>query len=220
MGDRLTIISELHRATQRDYLARMIDEKAACMRIARKFERDFWDGDRRFGYGGYTYDGRWKPVAEKLIECYGLVENSKILDVGCGKGFLLYEIKKLLPQADVTGLDISNYALTHAKPEIREYLFQQAAQKPLGFEDGSFDLVISLTTLHNLPIYGLKKALMEIERVGRQKYIVVESYRSEKELFNLQCWALTCEAFFSPDEWEWIFAEFGFTGDYEYIFFE
>jgi len=198
----------------------MTDDKVHCMRIARKYGKDFWDGDRRYGYGGYKYDGRWEPVARRLIETYSLPADAKVLDVGCGKGFLLYEFKKLLPQATVKGFDISSYAVENAKEEIKEKLFVHKAQNPYPFEDDEFDLVLSITTLHNLGINELKPALKEVERVGKNKYIVVESFRNEEELFNVQCWSLTCESFFRPEGWVWLFDEFGYTGDYEFIFFE
>lgn len=220
MDRLLDVITSLHKKTPRDYLKRMNDEKIECMEVARKYDREYWDGDRRYGYGGYRYDGRWATVAEKLIHLYNLQQDAKILDVGCGKGFLLYEFRKLLPNCKVIGFDLSKYAIENAKEEIKENLFVHRAQDAYPFKNKEFDLVISITTLHNLYLYDLKRALQEIEKVGKNKYIVVESYRNEKELFNLECWALTCEAFFTPEEWSWLFNEFGYTGDYEFIYFE
>lgn len=220
MGRLMNIVTPLHRATKRDYIGRMTDEKVHCMEVARKYGRDFWDGDRRYGYGGYKYDGRWSVVARALIDQYNLKDDARILDVGCGKGFLLYELKQLLPNATIAGFDISSYAIENAKAEIRDCLFVHDACDTLDYADSSFDLVISLTTLHNLGINKLKPALNGIERLGRNSYIVVESFRSETELFNLECWALTCESFFRPEGWTWIFDEFGYTGDYEFIYFD
>lgn len=220
MGRLLNVITPLHKRTRRDYIGRMMDDKAGCMRVARRYSRDFWDGDRRFGYGGYRYDGRWEVVAKELTKSYGLSEDARILDVGCGKGFLLYEFKKILPGSQIVGFDISKYAIENAKEEVRGNLFIHKAQDNFNFGDKEFDLVISITTLHNLYINELSLALKEVERVGKNKYIAVESYRNEEELFNLQCWALTCEVFFNPEEWVWLFNEFGYTGDYEFIFFE
>lgn len=219
MNNSLSIFTALHKNTKRDFIARMNDDKIECMKVARQYGADFWDGDRRYGYGGYSYDGRWATVAKQLVDHYHLPANAKILDVGCGKGYLLYELKKLLPDATVRGFDISEYAIQNAKPEIRDSLFLQRAQDHYQFADNEFDLVISLTTLHNLPINDLKSSLQEIERVGKEAYIVVESYRNEVELFNLQCWALTCESFLTPNEWLWLFKEYKYTGDYELIFF-
>jgi len=220
MGKLLEIITPLHKKTKRDYIARMTDDKVHCMMKAKQYGFDYWDGDRRYGYGGYKYDGRWSVVAEKLIGTYGLTNESKVLDVGCGKAFLLYEIKKLLPGCRIAGFDLSEYGIQNSKEEIRNHLFVQKAQSPYPFKDNEFDLVISITTLHNLRIFELKAALREIERVGKRKYVAVESYRNELEQFNLQCWALTCEAFFSTPEWIWLYNEFGYAGDYEFIYFE
>ena len=217
-------MSVLHKSTQRDYLGRVNDQeypKAKAAELAKKFDFDYWDGDRRICYGGYRYlEGRWEKVAQAMVEYYKLPNNAKILDIGCGKGYLLYEFLQLLPATTVAGFDRSRHALTHAKEEVKPFLSHHLAETAYSYDVDSFDLVVSITTLHNLPIFKLKKALQEIERVGRNKYIVVESYRNEQELFNLQCWALTCEAFFSTDEWVWLFDEFGYTGDYEFIFFE
>ncbi|MBR9691997.1 class I SAM-dependent methyltransferase [Candidatus Woesearchaeota archaeon] len=221
MGELLNIITSLHTKTSRDYISRMNDDKVKCMKIAKKYDKDYWDGDRKYGYGGYKYmPGRWEPVARKLIERYKLTNDSKILDVGCGKAFLLFEIKKILPEIKVVGFDISRRAIDDAKEEIKKDLFVHKAQEIYLYEDNEFDLVISINTLHNLKIFDLKKALQEMERVAKNKYLVVESYRNEEEFFNLECWALTAEAFFSPEEWTWLFDEFGFSGDYEFIYFE
>ncbi|MBW2975677.1 class I SAM-dependent methyltransferase [Candidatus Woesearchaeota archaeon] len=221
MGKSLKIISSLHKSTKRDYLGRMGDDKIECMKIAKTYGYDYWDGSRRYGYGGYKYmPGRWEPVARTLIEKYNLTEDSKILDVGCGKAYLLFELKKLIPNCKIVGFDLSKYAIDNSKEEIKEYLFVHKAEDSYPFKDGEFDLVISITTLHNLQVQDLKSALKEIERVGKEKYIVVESYRNEEELFNLECWALTAESFFRPEEWVWLFNEFGYSGDYEFIYFE
>jgi SAM-dependent methyltransferase len=220
MGRLLNVFTPLHKRTIRDFIGRMTDDKVACMAKAKQYGFDYWDGDRRYGYGGYRYDGRWKPVAERLIDIYGLTETSAILDVGCGKAHLLHEIKALLPGARVAGFDLSAHGIADAPEAIRPYLFLHKAEAPYPYDDETFDLVLSLGCLHNLRVFELKSALSEIERVGGQKFVMMESYRNDQELFNLQCWALTCESFFDPDEWVWLFQEFGYCGDYEFIYFE
>ncbi len=213
-------VEKLHMSTSRNYLERMINEKVECMKIARRFDKEFWDGERKYGYGGHKYiPGRWSNVADQIIKNYNLKEGSKILDVGCGKGYLLKELKSKINGLKVYGFDISKYAIDNSHKEVKKDLYVHKAQSKFLYEDGFFDLVISLGTLHNLELFDLKVAIKEIERVGKKKYIMVEAYRNEKELFNLQCWALTCKSFFSEDEWIWIYKEFGYTGDHEFIYF-
>lgn len=191
--------------------------KARAATLAKQWAYDYWDGDRRTGYGGYHYDGRWAAVAKGLVEHYQLQPGQRVLDVGCGKGFLMYELMQL--GLEVVGLDVSEYALEHAKPEVKPFL-QRGNATELPFPDQSFDLAISLTTLHNLYCYDLDKALREFERVAKRKYLVVESYRNEEEKANLLYWQMTCEMFCTPKEWEWWFAHTGYTGDHSFIYFE
>lgn len=221
MGNLKEFVTPLHQQTKRDYVGRMMDNKVECMLRAKEYEADYWDGDRRFGYGGYMYlAGRWKPVAEALITQYGLVAGSRVLDVGCGKSFLLYEMQLLIPELELVGFDVSDHGLAATLPEFAGHVFKHKAQDPFPFANKSFDLVISLGSLHNLRLFDLKTALGEVERVGRSAYIMVESYRNELEMFNLECWALTAESLFDHEEWVWLFNEFGYTGDYEFIYFE
>lgn len=214
-------VSDLHKSTKRDYIGRVIsNDKAECAKIAKQFGQDYWDGNREYGYGGYSYDGRWRIVAEKISEYYHLKSGQKVLDVGCGKGFLLYELTQVVPGLNVQGIDISQYAIDNSKEEIKQFLYYGNAQE-LKFESNSFDLVYSLTTLHNLYVFDLKKAIKEIQRVSKNNsYIMVESYRNEKEKANLLYWQLTCECFYTVNEWEWLYNEWGYTGDYSFIFFE
>jgi ubiquinone/menaquinone biosynthesis C-methylase UbiE len=221
MGQLLNLVTPLHKATKRDYLARMVDDKVHCMLKAKEYEQDYWDGVRRYGYGGYKYlAGRWKPVAQALIDRYGLKAGSRVLDVGCGKAFLLYEMQLIEPGLELVGFDISKHGLTSRHPELKANLFRYRAQDAYPFGDKHFDLVISLATLHNLRLFELKTALGEIQRVGKQGYIMLESYRNELEMFNLECWALTAESLFDTAEWIWLYQHFGYTGDYEFIYFE
>ena len=220
MGRLLNAVNQLHRRTARDYVGRMTDRKVEAMDVAKRFDRDYWDGDRRYGYGGYKYDGRWAVVGQYLIDQYKLPADAKILDVGCGKAFLLYDFTRLLPGCSVTGIDISEHGLATAKEEVRDKVFVHPAEKPLPFADGEFDLVLSINALHNLPIQHLVPALAEMQRVGKNRYLCVESFRNSEELFNLQCWALTCESFYRPEGWEYVFGLAGYTGDHEFIYFE
>jgi len=211
---------EQHNATRRNYLERVIEhDKAACAEVAAQFGKDYWDGDRKYGYGGYRYDGRWRALAEAMVRHYGLEPGASILDVGCGKGFLLYEFTQVLPGARVAGVDISSYAVGHVKDEVRSRV-QCANAVALPFADQTFDFVVSVTTLHNLYNFDLACALAEIERVGRgAKHVVVETYRNEREKANLLYWQLTCRSFYTPAEWEWFFQTARYTGDHSFIVF-
>jgi protein-L-isoaspartate(D-aspartate) O-methyltransferase len=220
----IDLMSVVHKSTKRDYLARVNDPdfpKAKAAALAKKWGFDYWDGDRKICYGGYRYmEGRWEKVARAMVEHYGIKPGDKILDVGCGKGFLLYDFTKVVPGLELHGIDISEYAIENAKEEIKDRLRVGSATS-LPFEDNYFDFVFSITTLHNLHCYDLDKALREIQRVGKKnKYICVESYRNEEEKANLLYWQVTCEAFNTPEEWEWWFKHTGYTGDHSLIYFE
>jgi ubiquinone/menaquinone biosynthesis C-methylase UbiE len=220
MGYR-EFVGLIHKSTKRDYLARVTQsDKAEAAERAIGWGYDYWDGSRETGYGGYRYDGRWRKVADAMVAAYGIKPGMRILDVGAGKGFLLHDFAEAVPGVEVKGLDISRYAIDHALETVKDVIVEGTAAS-LPFADRHFDLVISITTLHNLYIHDLFSALREIERVGRSaKYICVEAYRNEREKVNLMYWQLTCRAFHTPQEWQWIFQQAGYTGDYEFITFE
>jgi len=215
------IVTKIHTSTKRDYLARVNSvDKASAAEKAGQWGYDYWDGSRDTGYGGYKYDGRWRSVAQDLIDIYGLQDGAKILDVGSGKGFLLHDMKNINPGFQVYGLDISRYAIEHSMDDIRPNCIEGCASE-LPYSDNEFDLVISINTLHNLNLNKLWSALAEINRVSKQhKYICVEAYRNEREKVNLLYWQLTCRAFFSPEDWEFLFKKTGYNGDFEFIYFE
>lgn len=217
----INFLDAYQKATERDYVGRVTGaDKAACAEIAKQWGRDYWDGDRKHGYGGYRYDGRWRPVAEAIARHYGLKAGDRILDVGCGKAFLLYELTLAVPGIEVSGLDISEYAITHGKEEVRARLrVGDAATLP--WPDDNFDFVYSVNTLHNLGTERLSRAVREIQRVSSGRaWICVESFRSEREKVNLLYWQLTCESFHRPQDWTWLLGQWGYTGDVGFIFFE
>ena len=219
----IDFISSLHKATKRDYLARVNDEeysKDKAAKLAKKWGYHYWDGSRKINYGGYKYiKGRWTKVIKKLCKFYNLKDNAKILDIGCGKGFFLKDLKDYNNTFQVYGVDISSYAIKNAHPEIKKSITYSNANK-LKWKNNYFDLVVSFNTLHNLHNYDLYKALKEMDRVGKKKYLLVESYRNETEKMNLLYWQVTCEAFCTPKEWRWWFTHTNYSGDYSFIYFK
>ena len=221
MGEQIDWLQEYNMSSNRDYVGRVTEfDKAECAEVATKWGKDYWDGDRQYGFGGYGYDGRWLPFAEKLAKHYEIKPGDRILDVGCGKAFLIYEFTRAVPGVEVAGFDISQYGIDNAKEEVRPFLTQGHCRE-LPYEDNSFDYVYSNTTLHNLPPQDLSLAIKEIARVMKDKaWIGVESYRNQKEKANLLYWQLTCESFYAPEGWKWWFDQNGYKGDYGFIYFE
>jgi len=221
MGTEVDFLAPLHTATKRDYVQRVVEyDKAECAAVAKQWGRDYWDGDRRHGYGGMRYDGRWRPVAEAMARHYRLEPGMRVLDIGCGKAFLLYELTQAVPGLEVAGLDISAYGIAHAKHEVRPSLVEGACTA-LPWPDRHFDFAYSINTFHNLYNYDLMAALKEMQRVAKgAKWLCVESYRNEREKANLLYWQLTCESFFTPAEWQWFYGLAGYDGDFGFIYFE
>ncbi|WP_415313762.1 class I SAM-dependent methyltransferase [Candidatus Pelagibacter sp. Uisw_106] len=214
-------ISKVHNSTKRNYVERMINNKIQCMKVAKKYSYDYWDGNRMYGYGGYKFiPGRWTPIAKKIIKDYKLTNRSSILDLGCGKGYLLFEIKKILPKINILGYDYSKYAIINSKKEIKKYLKVKDIRNKFSFKNNQFDLVLSLGTLHNFELSDLYKTIKEINRIAKRKYIMVESFRNDTEQFNLQCWALTCQTFLSKKEWINLYKFLDYKGDFEFIYFK
>ena len=218
---QINFLETIHKKTSRDYVQRVVDhDKGACADVAKKWGMDYWDGDRQYGYGGYSYDGRWRVVAEEMATHYGLKAGDRILDIGCGKAFLLYECTQVVPGIEIAGIDISTYGIEHAKEEVRPFI-QVGNCTDLPFENRSFDLVYSLNVFHNLKNYELHAAFAEMQRMRRgHGYMCTESYRNENEKANLLYWQLTCETFCDPSEWQWFMKLAGYDGDYGFIYFE
>ena len=203
-----------HPKTKRNYDKRADEKTSEIVKLAKQFGKDFFDGDRKCGYGGYKYDGRWQAVAQKMKDHYQLAEDCAILDIGCAKGFLLNDFKELMPNCTVAGIDVSDYAVEKAMPSVKPYIMVGSAES-LPYPDKSFDLVISVNSIHNLKLAPLTTALKNVERVSRaHSYITVDAWRNEKERENLHKWVLTAETMMHVDDWKKLFDEVGYTGDY------
>lgn len=201
--------------TKRDLLARIEGKTDEVRAVARQFGKDFFDGDRRFGYGGFSYNKRfWQPVVPTFQEYFGLTAKSSLLDVGCGKGFMLHDLAAMIPGIEVKGIDLSYYAVENAIDDIKEHVSVANACK-LPFPDKSFDVVISVNTIHNLERPECAQALREIERVSRGKsFVTVDAYRNNEEKERMFAWNLTAKTIMSVDEWVAFFAQAGYSGDY------
>jgi ubiquinone/menaquinone biosynthesis C-methylase UbiE len=206
--------------TKRSLTSRL-DVTDADRLLACRFDRDYFDGDRKHGYGGYHYHPRfWQETVRRLRDHYHLAPNARILDVGCAKGFMLHDFKQLMPELHVAGVDMSRYALENALPEVRPFL-QLGNATHLPFPDGSFDLVTAINTIHNLEREECKQALREIQRVSRgNAFIVVDAWHTPEQEQQLKCWVLTAKTYMHVADWEALFREAGYTGDYHWFLFE
>lgn len=214
MGIEIDLM-ENYPKSKRDLTKRLEEKTAEDRALARRFGKEFFDGERSHGYGGFSYNSRfWEPVIPTFKEYYNLDENSKILDIGCAKGFMLHDFQRLIPGIEVQGIDISSYAIENAKEEVKDKL-QVANALKLPYPDNSFDLVISVTTLHNLEKEDMKQALNEIMRVTKKDaFITLDAYRDEEEKKRMEAWNLTALTMMHTKEWELFFKECKYTGDY------
>ena len=185
--------------------------------LAKQFGRDYFDGPRRHGYGGYEYHPRfWTETVRYMKEYYRLADDAAILDVGCAKGFMLYDFQRLMPDARLAGIDISEYAVANSLHSVKPFIRTGNAMS-LDFPDRSFDLVLSINTIHNLPYQECKRSLQEIQRVSRSNsFVMVDAYRNELERESMLGWILTAETVLHVDEWRKLFASAGYQGDYSW----
>lgn len=197
LDERASLITEAHRAE------------------ARGFGESFFDGDRLTGYGGYQYHPKfWTDTVRRFRDHYQLPENASVLDVGCAKGFMMHDFKKLMPAMTIAGIDISSYAAANAIDDMRPYI-KTGSAKDLPYPDNSFDLVISINTVHNLPLEDCKTALQEIQRVSRKyAFVTMDAWRNEEEKRRMLEWNLTAQTYMHVDEWKVLFQEVGYTGDF------
>ena len=200
---------------KRDLTARLESKSEESRAIGRKFGFDYFDGDRNHGYGGFSYNSRfWQPVIPTIVETYQITNQSKVLDIGCAKGFFLYDLKQAFPEISIKGIDISEYAISHSLPEVKQEL-QVGNATALPFADSTFDFVMSINTVHNLNRSDCAKSLQEIERVTKgNSFITVDAYRNDEEKARMEAWNLTALTMMSVDEWKDFFLEVGYSGDY------
>jgi len=214
MGREIDLLVNYPR-TKRDVAARGNEKTEDDRRIARQFGKAFFDGERRTGYGGFTYNARfWQPVIPTIREHFGLGPTSSVLDVGCAKGFMMHDLAEAIPGLTVKGIDVSDYAIANALEDMKPHC-SVADARILPFPDKSFDVVISINTIHNLERDDLAQALREIGRVSRGgAYVTVDAYRDDVEKERMTAWNLTARTMMHVDEWKAFFAQVGYEGDY------
>ena len=205
-------------STRRSIAARASAKTEDHVRISRQYGVEYFDGPREYGYGGYSYDGRWVPVATDIIEHFGLNPGDRVLDVGCAKGFL---VKDLVDQGmDAFGIDVSDYALMNCMPEVVGRLHLGSADN-LPFPSGSFGAVVAINSIHNLPRDLCGHALAEIERLAPSRgFVQVDSYHTIEQKASFQEWVLTAEYHGYPSDWRALFDEVGYTGDWNWTIVE
>ena len=215
MGQEIDLMRLYPKGKSRQGLRPEITEEDR--RISKQFGFDYFDGDRRYGYGGFNYHPRfWTDTVRLFRDHYDLPGDASILDIGCAKGFMLTDFQKLLPRARLAGVDLSSYAVERAQPEVKAFI-QEGNAKHLPFPDQSFDLVIAINTLHNLKRAECIQALREVERVKRRHaFVMVDGWRNDEERAAMHAWVLTAETMMHADEWRQVFAEAGYTGDYNF----
>jgi ubiquinone/menaquinone biosynthesis C-methylase UbiE len=219
MGREVNLLRAIPRI-KRDLQTRQDGKNPEVIRISKEFGEMYFDGPRDYGYGGYSYDGRWVPVANDVIDHFRLKPGDRVLDVGCAKGFLVKDLLDSLPGLEVFGLDISEYALMNCPRDVVGRLLLGNADH-LPFPDGSFDCVISLDTIHNLPRRRAVEALHEIQRLSAGRaYVRVDSYRTPEQKAVFESWVLTAEFHDYPEGWLKLFSEAGYTGDYSWTIIE
>jgi len=215
----IDLLRALPRA-KRNIAKRAEAKNPAVVAIAKQYGKMYWDGPRDYGYGGYRYDGRWRPVARDIIAHYGLKPGMRVLDIGCGKGFLVKDLMLECAGLEAFGIDVSLYAIQHASEELAGRLHLGSADE-LPFPDRSFDCVISLNTIHNLPRQRAMKAMAEMERVSKgSSFVVVDSYRTPEQREIFESWVLTAEFHDYPDGWIKLFSEAGYRGDWNWTIIE
>ena len=199
----------------RDVTGRAQSKSEDDRALARKFGKEFFDGDRSHGYGGFSYNPRfWEPVVPTFQSHWDIVPGNSLLDIGCAKGFMMYDFHRLIPGIKVEGIDISDYAIENGMEDMKPFM-QVASADDLPYKDNSFDYSISITTLHNFDDDNLIKALKEIERVSKKgSFITVDAYRNDEEKERMYAWNLTAKTILHVDEWKLLFEEAGYTGDY------
>lgn len=214
LGRELDLLAKYPK-TKRNLSQREIDKSEETRAIAREFGPEFFDGDRKYGYGGLTYNAKyWSHVVHDIEAHYGPLEKSSLLDVGCAKGFMLYDIKRAFPETNLQGVDVSEYAISHSHPEIKQFL-RVADARELPFNDDSFDVVISINTIHNLNYGDCMLALSEIQRVSRKhSFVMVDAYANEEEKNRMLAWNLTAKTILSEEGWKKMFDDSGYNGDY------
>ena len=212
LGDLVNLLESVPKSVRN--ISARTRNKEKNRRLAKQFGYEYFDGTREQGYGGYVYDGRWQPVAQRIIDLFSLKPGDRVLDIGCAKGFLVADLLKVLPGLEVYGLDISQYAIDHCHEDAKGKLLRGNCDQ-LPFADNSFAVVMAINTIHNLDEEGCMRALREVERIAPGRgFVQIDAYRNDDEREIFLDWMLTAETFLKPEDWQALFESAGYTGHY------
>jgi SAM-dependent methyltransferase len=194
---------------------RRIPDRTLSQRIiAWGLDAAYYDGDRRNGYGGFAYDGRWRRLIPRLAARYGLDARSRVLDIGCKKGFFLHDLKEAFPGITAKGVENHPYPLETGLESVRADMMLSPYHS-LPFDDDSFDFVLAFSAIYMQTLGDVLKTLREIQRVGRGRaYVTVGAYSTMREREQFERWTLLGTTVLHVDEWMEVFQAAGYTGDY------
>lgn len=216
---KISLFEEYSKNSKKRYLKKNTRELISNKYLASLKGKSFYDGHRNHGMGGYKYDKRWNSVAQKLINFFKLNNKSNILLLNAAKGYLLFELKKILPGANIYGIEESKYAISKSKKEVKKFMkFNEGYKIP--FKKNYFDLVFAPGYVYEFSLKDIIKALKEIKRVSKKKeniYITLGSYFDQVSLKKMKHWSLLGTTILKEDEWEYILKNLNYAGFYEFV---
>ena len=183
--------------------------------VATLRDKDFFDGNRNYGYGGFKYDGRWKKIAKKIANEYNLDNKSSFLQLGCEKGFLLHDLKNILPNLKIRGLETSDYAVNNSMEDVRKYISKTKNYINLEYEENKFDFILALGVVYTLNLSDAIQCLKEIQRISKGKsFVILASYETIQDYWLFRQWTVLGSTILLKNDWIEVLNHVNYTGDY------